>query len=86
MHLISLLRSRLVRPRSALIGLAVVALSLATAPASFATNPFPITESFTHTSLGSGWNMGGSAALTASTDGDGSGWLRLTGATNTQFG
>ena len=59
MHLIPL---HLRRFPHALIGLATIALCLATAPASFATNPFPITESFTHTSLGSGWNMGGSAA------------------------
>src|ERR1700736_4893021 len=52
-----------------------------------ATAPFPITETFTHATVGSGWNLGGSASLTApSLDADGSGWLRLTGATNNQAG
>jgi outer membrane protein OmpA-like peptidoglycan-associated protein len=47
---------------------------------------FPITESFRNSTAGPDWKSGGSAALTAGTDGEGAGWLRLTGAVNNQFG
>jgi outer membrane protein OmpA-like peptidoglycan-associated protein len=69
-----------------LLGVVAGVVPLVAAPASWATNPFPISESFTHATLSSGWNMGGNASLTADEDGDGNGWLRLTDAANTQFG
>jgi outer membrane protein OmpA-like peptidoglycan-associated protein len=47
---------------------------------------FPITENFRNTTMGSDWHTGGSAGLTAGADGQGNGWMRLTSATNDQFG
>src|ERR1700736_6046278 len=61
--------------------LAAAALMLVSAPAQ-ASGPFPITETFTHTSVGAAWHLGGSAQLTApGTDTDGNGWLRMTNTT-----
>lgn len=54
------------------------------------TPPFPLTESFSHTTADPAWNFGGTtgdpATLTAATDGDGNGWLRLTSAVNNRSG
>ncbi|WP_205696903.1 Ig-like domain-containing protein [Conexibacter sp. SYSU D00693] len=57
------------------------------APAKVLAATFPITESFRNTTMQPGWNLGGNASLTANSgDGNGNGWLRLTGAVNNQFG
>jgi outer membrane protein OmpA-like peptidoglycan-associated protein len=52
-----------------------------------ANDPFPIEEGFEHGAFGgSEWRDGGSAELTAGTDGEGNGWLRLTKAEASEFG
>lgn len=76
---------------AALLALALVALLGLTAPRAHAnTPPFPLTESFSHTTADPAWNFGGTAGdpaqLTAATDGDGNGWLRLTSAVNNRSG
>ena len=47
---------------------------------------FPIREGFRNSTVGTEWHLNGSAALTAPTDGEGNGWLRLTGTVNNQVG
>jgi outer membrane protein OmpA-like peptidoglycan-associated protein len=47
---------------------------------------FPITESFRNTTVGTDWHITSPAHLTAGSDGEGNGWLRLTDAVNNQFG
>jgi outer membrane protein OmpA-like peptidoglycan-associated protein len=79
------------RTRTLLLGCAsVLTIALAWAvgvPAANAAGPFPITESFRNTTTDPNWVLSGSSALTANTgDAPGNGWLRLTGAVNTQFG
>jgi outer membrane protein OmpA-like peptidoglycan-associated protein len=70
-----------------LIGLSSLVCAAAVAPVASAAGPFPITESFTHTTTSAGWVLGNAAILTApSIDADGSGWLRLTPATGAAFG
>lgn len=76
---------------ASLFVLALVALLGLSVPRAHAnTPPFPLTESFSHTTADPAWNFGGTvgdpAQLTAAADGDGSGWLRLTGATNDRSG
>src|ERR1700728_5254638 len=60
------------------------------APSAWATSPFPVTESFQNATLSDPgeWSLGDDAYLTASngTDAAGSGWLRLTDATNSEEG
>lgn len=73
----------------ALVRRAVVVclLWLAWGPATaWAVGPFPITETFRSTTLGTDWRIGGDAALTAPADGNGNGWLRLTPIATNKFG
>ncbi len=65
--------------------ISLVLILLAAAPAQ-ASGPFPITENFTNSTMGAGWQTSGTAALTAPTDGEGNGWMRLTPATNNSSG
>lgn len=64
----------------------VGALALTCTSAAHAAATFPITERFQNSTVGPEWKSSGSATLTAPTDGEGNGWLRLTDAVNTQFG
>jgi outer membrane protein OmpA-like peptidoglycan-associated protein len=66
-----------------LISLFLVLLAAAPAQAS---GPFPITESFSNSTTGAGWQTSGTAALTAPSDGEGNGWMRLTPAVNASSG
>ena len=67
--------------------LAATAAVLGTAGTASATNPFPVTETFSHATAGPSFVLGHSALLTAAAgDADGAGWLRLTGAFNNQDG
>jgi Bacterial lectin len=68
----------------ALAFVSVLALTCTTAAHAAAT--FPITEQFNNSTVGPDWLSSGSTVLTAPTDGEGNGWLRLTGAVNNQFG
>jgi outer membrane protein OmpA-like peptidoglycan-associated protein len=68
---------------SSLISTCAVALSLIVAGPAWA-GPFPIEETFTQSTAGAHWVLGGSATLTASKEAEG--WLRLTPAENSQFG
>src|SRR4051795_11095766 len=80
------LHSIRIAPRAGLT-LALALLSvLILAGTAHATATFPLTEGFRNTTVGPEWKSSGSAALTASADGEGNGWLRLTGAVNAQFG
>lgn len=79
--------ARILRCRPALLAVLVAGAAALFPAAAHATSPFPVTESFTGSSLGSAWHMGGSATLTApSIDPAGNGWLRLTSATGNEFG
>ena len=69
--------------RALLISLFLVLLAAAPAQAS---GPFPITENFKNSTMGVGWQTSGTAALTAPTDGEGNGWMRLTPAVNASSG
>ena len=51
-----------------------------------AVGPFPITEGFRNSTTQPSWRITGSASLTAPTDGEGNGWLRLTPTTGNAFG
>jgi hypothetical protein len=67
--------------------LAFAALATFLAGVAHATDPFPITETFTHATFGSPeWHSGGTAELTAGLEGEANGWLRLTKAEESKFG
>ncbi len=68
---------------AALGGVGVAAGGVAATSASAGT--FPVIESFQHATA-PGWTLGGTATLTAPTDGDGNGWLRLTPAQQNRAG
>ncbi|MEH3054917.1 MAG: hypothetical protein PGN13_13105 [Patulibacter minatonensis] len=75
---------RLIRRLALVVAAAAGAhLTLGAAPAAAGT--FPVIESFSGSSA-PGWTLGGSATLTAPTDGNGSGWLRLTPAQTNRSG
>ncbi|MBJ7470736.1 MAG: hypothetical protein JHD16_05515, partial [Solirubrobacteraceae bacterium] len=63
--------------------LTAAVLAMPAAPARAAT--FPVIESFEN-STAPGWTLGGTAQLTAPTDGEGNGWLRLTPAQTSRSG
>jgi len=78
-------RAALPAKARALVSMLAFAAALALTAASPAwAGPFPIEETFTHAAAGPHWVLGGSSALTASTEAEG--WLRLTSAENSQFG
>ncbi|HEY1507929.1 MAG TPA: Ig-like domain-containing protein [Solirubrobacteraceae bacterium] len=80
---------RSVSRRLALLTMLASAAAWTAAASASASSPFPVAETFTGTAgtLGSQWQTGGNALLTApSIDATGSGWLRLTSTGNNQFG
>jgi len=63
------------------------AVLLSGAPTALASGPFPLEETFESSGFGSAlWHSGGSAELTAVTEGNGNGWLRLTRPEVDEFG
>lgn len=57
---------------------------LGSARPAWASDPFPVQESFRGASFGAAWRPGGSAELTGGYEAEG--WLRLTSAENSEFG
>ncbi len=75
------------RPGAAMLLIALIIGLLGSVPPLYARSPttFPIVQTFRNTTV-PGWNTYGNAALTASSDGAGQGWLRLTSSATNQAG